>query len=56
MLLVINESSKCQPFKRQPQKMVIYNQAIREQFADELFECVLPLCGVGASRVKSSWV
>ena len=37
-----------QPFKRQPRKMVKHTQTIRRQFADELFECVWPFCGVGA--------
>ena len=30
----------CEPFKRQPHKMVKHTQAIRWQFADDLFECV----------------
>ena len=34
--------------KRQPLKMVKHIPAIRRQFADELFECVLPIFGVGA--------
>ena len=32
--------------------MAKYTQAIRRQFAVELFECVRPFCGVGASGVK----
>ena len=36
------------PFKRQFHKMVKHNQTIRRQFADELFEYVLPCCGVRA--------
>ena len=32
--------------------MVKHTQAIRPQFADELFECVWPFCGVGAQRIK----
>ena len=31
--------------------MVKHTQAIRRQFADKLFECVLPFCGVGAKRL-----
>ena len=33
-------------------KMVKHTQTIRWQFANELFECVWPFCGIGASRVK----
>ena len=29
-----------------------HTQTIRRQFADELFECVCPFCGIGAERVK----
>ena len=29
-------------------KMVKHTQTIRRQFADELFECVWPFCGIGA--------
>ena len=36
------------PFKCQPYKMVKHTQTIRRQIADEMFECVLPCCGVGA--------
>ena len=32
--------------------MVKHTQKIRRQFADELLECVLPFCGVGAKRVN----
>ena len=32
--------------------MVKHTQTIRRQFADELFECVWPFCGIGAERVK----
>ena len=32
--------------------MVKHTQTFRPQFADELFECVLPFCGFGAERVK----
>ena len=32
--------------------MAKYTQAIRRQFAVELFQCVRPFCGVGASGVK----
>ena len=35
-------------FKCQPGKMVKHIQTIRRQFADELFECFWPFCGVGA--------
>ena len=35
-------------FKRQSHKMVKHTQAIRRQFADELFECVWPFYGIGA--------
>ena len=31
--------------------MIKHTQTIRRQ-KDELFECVLPFCGVGAERVK----
>ena len=34
------------PFKHQPLKMVKHTQTIRRQYADELFECVWPFCGV----------
>ena len=34
--------------------MVKLTQAIRQQFADELFECVGPFCGIGAERVKQN--
>ena len=36
------------PIKRQRNKMVKHTQTIDRQFADELFECVWPFCGVGA--------
>ena len=36
------------PFKRQPYKMVKHTKTICRQIADEMFECVLPCCGVGA--------
>ena len=29
-------------------KMAKHTQTIRRQFADELFECVWPFCGIGA--------
>ena len=35
-------------FKFQPHKMVKHTQTVRRKFADELFEYVLPICGVGA--------
>ena len=37
-----------EPFKRQPHKMDKHTERICRQFADELFECVWPFCGVGA--------
>ena len=37
----------CYPFKRQSHKMVKHNQTIRQQIADELFECVWLLCEIG---------
>ena len=37
-----------QPFMRQPHKMAKHTQTIRRLLANELFECVWPLCGVGA--------
>ena len=33
--------------KRQFHKMVKHTQTIRRQFADELFECAWPFCGIG---------
>ena len=33
--------------------MVKHTQAIRRQFADELYECVWPSCEIGAQRVKN---
>ena len=32
--------------------MVKHTQKIRLQLADELFECVLQFCGVGAQKVQ----
>ena len=32
--------------------MVKHTQTIRQQIADELFECVSPFCGIAAKRVK----
>ena len=32
--------------------MVKQTQTIRRQIVDELFECVSPLCGIDAERVK----
>ena len=37
-----------QPFKRQFHRMVKHTQTIRREIVDELFECVWPLCGIGA--------
>ena len=59
----LSELNKCSPldlkkqtskdaadtiFKLQPRKMVKHTQTIRQQIADELFECVWPFCGFGA--------
>ena len=35
-------------FKRQINKMAKHTQTICRHFADELFECVWPFCGIGA--------
>ena len=35
------------PFKRQINKVAKDTQTIHRQFADELFECVWPFCGIG---------
>ena len=32
--------------------MVKHTQTIRRQIADELFECVWPICEIGAKRVN----
>ena len=32
--------------------MVKHTQTLRRQFGDELFECVWPLCDIGAESVK----
>ena len=32
--------------------MVKHTHTIRQQFADKLFECVWPFCGIGAERVN----
>ena len=29
-----------------------HTQTNRRQFADELFECVLPFCGIGAKKIN----
>ena len=42
------KSAASQRFKRQFHKMVKQTQTISRQFADELFECVGPFCGIGA--------
>ena len=34
-------------------KVAKHIQTIHRQFADELFECVWPFCGIGAYRVNS---
>ena len=36
------------PFKRQINKVAKHTQAICQQFADKLFECVWPFCGIDA--------
>ena len=35
------------PFKCQYHKMVEHTKTIRRQITGELFECVLPFCGIG---------
>ena len=32
--------------------MAKHTQTIRRQFADDLFECVWPFCGIGAWKVN----
>ena len=39
-----NNDSASYPFKRQSHKMAKHTQTIRRKIADELFECVWPLC------------
>ena len=34
--------------------MVKHTQTIRQQIADESFECVWPFCEIGAKRVKTT--
>ena len=34
--------------------MVKHTQIIRQQFADELFECVWPFCEIGAKGVNTN--
>ena len=46
------EVKKDQPFKRQSHKMVKHTQTIRRQIADKLFECVWPVCEIGANGLK----
>ena len=36
--------------------MTKHTQAIRRQFADELFECVQPFCGIGAQSVNMQYL
>ena len=36
------------PLSAKLRKMAKHAQTIRRQFADELFECVWPFCGIGA--------
>ena len=36
--------------------MVKHTQTIRRQFADELFECVWPFCGIGAFSLNNSLI
>ena len=45
---------KLPPFKRQFHIMVKHTQNIGRQIVDELFECVRPLCKIGAKRVKTN--
>ena len=33
--------------------MVKHTQTMHQQFADELFQCVRPFCGVGTSRLNT---
>ena len=48
MFLMIAFANLFYPFKRQSRKMVKHTQTIRRQFSDELFNCVWPLCEIGA--------
>ena len=48
-----NRKNGILPFKRQSHKMVKYTQTIRRQIADELFECVWPLCEIVALKVNT---
>ena len=41
-----NNSNNLNPLIANPAKWSNILKAIREQFADELFECVWPFCGV----------
>ena len=45
---VVKARENALPFKHQFHKMVKHTETIRRQFADELFECVWPFCGIGA--------
>ena len=36
--------------------MVKHTQIIRQQIANEFFECVWPFCGVGALRVNKTTI
>ena len=36
--------------------MIKHTQAIRRQFAYELFECVQPFCGIGAQSVNIQYL
>ena len=47
-----NSSKIYQHFKRKPHKMVKHTQTILWQIPDKLIECVWPLCGINAQRVK----
>ena len=38
-------------FKHQFHKIAKHTQTIRRQFADELFECVWPFCGIGIKEL-----
>ena len=48
----VKSSKKKEQFKRKSHKIVEHAQTIRREIADELFECVWPLCEIGAKRVN----
>ena len=51
---LLGHQCECNLMKCQPYKMVSHTQTIRRQFADKLFECVWPFCGVGVYRVNNT--